>query len=129
MNQEFHGPVEQVAGRDIINAAEEKLWHCQTDDLIFERARCAKKLWASRIRFVINIPLLWMLGGLALMIWGLLSGRVSIVAPDWTLWGIAFGGIIFPSYWLQATRRKEAQAIAIYRERIDLIDFILQDRA
>ena len=42
--QEFHGEVGQVAGRDIINEASQMLWDCETPDLKREFRRCKAKL-------------------------------------------------------------------------------------
>lgn len=133
MSQEFNGPVEQVAGRDIHNygggsgGGGGTLWDNTTEELLQERLRCQAKLRGAWFRQYLNVPAIWTLCGLMLMLWMLLSGR-ALSVNVWVLWGTAFAGIVAPSFWLQSVQRRERHALSFYRQRIAMIDFIVADR-
>ena len=117
MNQNFHSPVDQVAGRDIINEASQMLWDCETQDLKHEFKRCKAKLWQMRREIFFNVPFFWFIAGTLGSVWLLLSGT-------WMA-----GAVMIPSLWLASIRQRKGKMVAYYRERIEIIDTILQDRA
>lgn len=126
--QEFHGEVGQVAGRDIINEASQMLWDCETPDLKREFRRCKAKLWQVRRDIFLNVPFFWSVAGMLGSAWLLLSGTLFKIAGQLWFFAWMFGAMIIPMLWLGAIRQRKGKMVAYYRERIEIIDTILQDR-
>lgn len=129
MTQEFYGPVDQVAGRDIVNQSEATLWHCETSELRPELKRCRGKLWQARLNLFLNVPAVWMIAGLLVGVWLLSSGQLFKQDGQILMLGWAVGGVVIPSLWLAQIRNSEGHAISFYRGRISIIKLILRDRA
>lgn len=127
--QHFHGEVSGgVAGRDIINMASKMLWDCDTSDLKQEFRRCRAKLWQMRREIFLNIPFFWFVFGFLGSVWMLLSGIWFKISGQIWMFAWMTGALIIPSFWLAFIRQRKGKMIAYYRERIELIDTILQDR-
>lgn len=129
VKQEFHGEVGQVAGRDIINEASQMLWDCETPDLERELKRCKARLWQMRRDIFLNIPFFWFIAGALCSVWFLLSGAWLKIAGQVWFFAWLFGAMIIPMLWLGAIRQRKGKMITYYRERMSIIDTILQDRA
>ncbi|WP_275760927.1 hypothetical protein [Ralstonia pseudosolanacearum] len=126
--QDFHSPVGQVAGRDIINEASQMLWDCETPDLQREFKRCKAKLWQMRRDIFLNIPFFWFVAGVLGSAWLVLSGMWFKMAGQIWMFAWLVGAMMIPMLWLTAVRQRKGKMIAYYRERIEIIDTILQDR-
>ena len=126
--QEFRGQVGQVAGRDIVNEASQMLWDCETSDLKREFKRCKAKLWQMRRDIFLNIPFFWFVTGVLGSVWLLLSGTWFKIAGQLWMFAWMAGAIMIPSLWLAAIRQRKGKMVAYYRERLEIIDTILQDR-
>lgn len=129
-HQHFHGTINGgVAGRDIINAASMMLWDYESSDLDRELSRCRSKLWQMRRDIFLSVPFFWFVAGALGSMYLMLSGSWFKVAGQ--PWMIAWliGAMMIPSLWLTAIRHRKGKMIALYRNRIDIIDTILQDRA
>ncbi|WP_353189552.1 hypothetical protein [Pandoraea pnomenusa] len=125
--QEFYSQVGQVAGRDIINEASEMLWECETPALKREFKRCNAKLWQMRRAIFLNVPFFWFIAGTMGSVWLLLTGTwFKISTPVMFAWLV--GATLIPTAWLTAIRQRKGKMVAYYRERIEIIDTILQDR-
>ncbi|MCL2524597.1 MAG: hypothetical protein FWF17_08395 [Betaproteobacteria bacterium] len=128
MKQEFHGEVGHVAGRDIIYEAPQMLWDWETSELKHEFRRCKAKLWKVRFDIFFSAPSIWLAAGTLAMVWMLFSGIWFKVAEPLWLFAAPFGAVMIPSMWLLAVRQRKGKMVAHYRERIEIIDTILQDR-
>lgn len=117
----------QAAGRDIINEASKMLWDCKTSDLEQELQRCKAKLWQMYRDIFLNVPFFWFVVGVLGSVWLLLSGLWFNIEQYW-IFAWLFGALITPALWLIAIRQRKGKMIAYYRERIEIIDTILQDR-
>lgn len=128
-DQEFNGPVDQVAGRDIINMASQMLWDCDTHDLKVEFKRCQRKLWQMRRDLFLNVPLVWFVAGMLGSVWLVLSGVwFNMVGQIW-MFAWLVGAMMLPSLLLARIRQRKGKMVAFYRDRIEIIDTILQDRS
>ena len=58
----------------------------------------------------------------------LLSGTWFKIAGQLWMFAWLIGAMMIPSLWLAAIRQRKGKMIAYYRERIEIIDTILQDR-
>lgn len=127
--QNFHGNVGQVAGGDIFNAgpSPDSLWHESSSVLRHELRRCKAKLFDARRRHFFNWPLGLVLSALCGTVWFLLSGNFANPNAHFWLIGLA-AFLLIGTYLLDRNRRRTAMQIAFYRQRIEIIDLILQDR-
>ena len=127
--QNFHGHVGQVAGGDIFNAgpSPDSLWHESSPVLRHELRRCKAKLFDARRRHFFNWPLGLTLCALCSGVWFFLSGNFA--HPNATFWLMGWAAVLLvAAYWLDRNRRRTAMQIAFYKQRIEIIDLILQDR-
>lgn len=127
--QDFHSPVGQVAGRDIINEASQMLWDCETAELQIEYKRCRSKLWRAKRDLYMNVPFFWSLLGLASAVWLLFSGTILKFTSESWFFPWLIGALVVPGIWHGSIKKKKAKMIGYYHERIEIIDLILQDRA
>lgn len=128
-NQEFNAPVDQVAGRDIINMASQMLWDCDTPELRREFRRCRAKLWQMRQDLFLNVPFVWFVAGALGSIWLLLSGTWFKIAGQIWMFAWFIGALMLPSLWLGLIRQRKGKMIVYYRQRLEIIDTVLQDRS
>lgn len=128
MNQNFHSQVDQVAGRDIINEASHMLWDCEIQDLKREFRRCKAKLWEMRRNMFLNVPFFWFIAGMLGSVWLLQSGIWFKIAGQLWMFAWMAGAMMIPSLWLATIRQRKGKMIAYYRQRLEIIDTILQDR-
>lgn len=128
-DQEFNGPVDQVAGRDIINMASQMLWDCDTPDLKAEFKRCHRKLWQMRRDLFLNVPFVWFFAGMLGSVWLVLSGTWFDIAGQIWMFAWLVGAMMLPSLLLARIRQRKGKMVAFYRDRIEIIDTILQDRS
>ncbi|WP_153114607.1 hypothetical protein [Rhodocyclus tenuis] len=126
--QEFNGQVGYVAGRDIINVGAQMLWDCDTTELTWELKRCKAKLWQMRRDIFFSIPFWWFLAGVIGSVWLLLSDAWFKIAGQFWMFAWMIGAMAIPSMWLATVRQRKGKMVAYYRERIEIIDTILQDR-
>jgi hypothetical protein len=127
--QNFHGHVGQVAGGDIFNAgpSPDSLWQESSSVLRSELRRCKAKLFDARRRHLVNWPVGLMLGALSGALWFLLSGNFA--NPNVHFWLMGWAAfLLITTCLLDSNRRRTAMQIAFYRQRIQIIDLILQDR-
>ncbi|MFM9934438.1 hypothetical protein [Achromobacter xylosoxidans] len=127
--QNFHGNVGQVAGGDIVNAgpSPDSLWHVSSSVLRHELRRCKAKLFDARRRHFFNWPLGLVLIAMCGGVWFLLSGNFANPNAIFWLMGLA-AVLLIGAYSLDRNRRRTAMQIAFYKQRIEIIDLILQDR-
>jgi len=104
------------------------LWDCETPDLKREFRRCKAKLWQMRRDIFLSIPFFWFLAGVLGSVWLLLSGTWFKIAGQLWMFAWLIGAMMIPSLWLAAIRQRKGKMIAYYRERIEIIDTVLQDR-
>lgn len=126
-DQYFPGGVGQVAGGNIINLASQSLWDLASNDLRQELLRCKSKLLQARLDHFLNVPFFLMLCSIAASVWLLITGR--IFRPEGLhLMYVVIASFLIPAYWLNHIRQRRGAMVAFYRERIRIIDVILQDR-
>lgn len=128
MKQEFHGSVDQVAGRDIINqVADDGLWGCSTPELLSALRQNKAKLWRVRREIVLNVPFAWLIFTACAAVWMLLSGVWFSLSPIAML-GCLFIGEFLPMMWLAYIIGRRGKMVSHYKICINAIDTVLQAR-
>ncbi len=126
-DQYFEGPVGQVAGGNIINVGQQDLWQFNSDVLRRELHRCRRKLVEMRVALFWSLPfvggLVIVFGGCALVLWTTLFRTPSI--PLMLGW---IATLTLFAWRLDLLRKSKGKMIGYYRERIEVLDLILQDR-
>ncbi len=127
--QQFFGPVHQVAGGDIINTANEMLWHRDSEELVDEKVRCQRKLLEARTKIFFNIPVAWLVLGVIGLIWIVNTGPLFSVDHAKLLFWFIVSGVAAPGFFVSRMLRSEGVVVHYYRTRLQLIKLILRDRA
>src|SRR5690554_13508 len=104
------------------------LWHCSTEELQVERARCKRKLREARKNIFINTPVFWCAAGAGLLLTMATSGFAFRPENSYYLLAAIIGGVVIPGYWSQRVAAREGVIVHHYRTRLQLIDLILRDR-
>jgi hypothetical protein len=75
-----------------------------------------------------QISFFWFVAGVLGSVWLLLSGTWFKIAGQLWMFAWLIGAMMILSLWLAAIRQRKGKMIAYYRERLEIIDTILQDR-
>lgn len=128
MRQEFHGSVDQVAGRDIINQVDDAGWWSRsTPELVAALERTRAKLWRVRCELILNVPLAWLLLSALALVWMLLHG-VWFSLPPLAMLGYLAVAELLPMFWLARIMDRRGKMVRFYKIQINNIDTVLQAR-
>lgn len=124
----FHGPVEQVAGRDIVNHARRSIWDLETDALWAMREAEYREHKRHCVGLDFNRAKVCLMVGAGLTLWSLTYWNVLYADRAWLL-GVVVGLFVALPFGWVAERTKDHQA-GIYRtrKRIEAIDEVLATR-
>ena len=130
MTQEFNGHVGQVAGRDIINQAEKRLWNSSVESLKVERKRCKRKhRWCCISMFMCRlVAIVLIAASSAAIIYHIWKHKLSFHSEDLIILAAWLIVMTVTSYWSALKSRRSYQAARIYAIRLDVIEYILFDR-
>jgi hypothetical protein len=138
MEQQFNGPVDQVAGGDINNYGRATWAQRSTEDLHYYRKRYRSLLWAARRRLIFNYPNLVMaitVPGLAAYALFMLTqmglngpGSNDGQLPPWAMFGFILLGIGLPLHLSLRIRNREGAIIFDCNVNLRAIDIVLNHR-
>lgn len=129
-NQEFHGDVKQVAGRDVNNYIyeEKTLWNCTLEELRNERTFSRAQKWKLQRKLLFSLPTILLIIGALILLVNIIYGPWSfmVFGREIHVWSFGGGAIFSAAILFSILIDQTKRGIAFHTRQLEAIETVIQ---